>query len=77
MYHEELVKKVLWLRDEERIYFEYRDKGIGRTETSLSRAELDIELRHSERKIKRAELEVEAEILKAAELIRSAGGIAT
>lgn len=65
------MKAVLHARDADRIYDEYRAKAAGKLETSLSPEEISVELNRAEKRIEQACAELDAEIIKAADAIRS------
>jgi hypothetical protein len=66
-----VMKAVLHARNADRIYDEYRAKATGKLETSLSPEEISAELARAEKRIEQAYAELDAEIVKAADAIRS------
>ena len=66
-----VMKAALHVRNADRIHDEYRAKATGKLETSLSPEEISVELNHAEKRLEQAYAELDAEIVKAADAIRS------
>ena len=66
-----VMKAVLHARTADRIHDEYRAKATGKLETSLSQEEISVELTRAEKRLVQAYAELDAEIVKAADAMRS------